>query len=48
LYVIPARTTNLSEFSLEQVRALRDRCNGDSELRAAVEELLRLLTTQGK
>jgi hypothetical protein len=47
LYVIPARTTNLSEFPPEQVRALRDLCNGDGDLRAAVEGLLRMLEARG-
>ena len=31
---------NLSAFSLDEVQTLRDRCNGDWELREAVELLL--------
>jgi hypothetical protein len=48
LHVIPAKVTNLSEFPLEQVRALRDACNGDSERRATVEALIGLLEAQRK
>ena len=48
LYVTPARPTNLTEFPLDEVLALRDACNGDCELRDAVEELIRLLEAPKK
>jgi hypothetical protein len=47
LYVQIAREENLSEFDVEEVRRLRDRCNGDRELRAAVELLLARLEREG-
>src|SRR5262249_47764826 len=41
LHVLPATEANLADFSRDDLRELRDACNGDPELRPTVEELLR-------
>jgi len=43
IYVVPTTIANLDHLKREAVLTLRDACNGDVELRQAVEDVLNLL-----